>query len=668
MRVTHISVDLTEAHRYIAHAKIELPVLPGTIARFTTPLWLPESHERNGPVWALASLHFFCHQKERTTELKWSRNPQAGHEYLLNVPRDVDTIHGEFDAIITKDVTRRIIIFQWERVLLYPICNDESRGSSRFNIHKIPIQATVTVPKGWRIATALENLGDPIVVVDETKETYTYATTTVQGLADSPILAGLFFKIYPIQGSPNEQTQEVLCIAADQEQYVAITPAPLDKLSKIISQAQLLFGGGPPPYAPSPAHRLQSAQKSEPRKRTRYFFLVALSSHLENWGGVEHLCSTEIVGPLKAFSSPTQMKENLQILAHEYIHSWNGKRLVPKGHNPNDFNTPLDCRLLWVYEGLTTYYETVIAARAGVLSKGEWVSQLACHVAEHMGEMARQWRSLEDLGTGNDLDLVGGRVDSWHSWRSDQQGYYNGGALVWLGVDVLLRRLTAKSKTGAKSLDDFMEMFFGRTGATLIEYTLDDIARELNKICKYDWKGHFQRTVVDVLPEVDLSGIANAGYTFGWETKSPNQNRLSTEEYRDVADEKEVDEMKEAIWNSIGIKVSSGGQVIDVRRWGPADAAGLAPRQRITEVYERLVGGFGEFSLRLLIEQINESAESKEPIKMLLAHQEDKWTAEIQYFDGVRYPIIERDEDGGLPDLFDDILRPLTPSYQIVCR
>ncbi|KAK4207031.1 peptidase m61 domain protein [Rhypophila decipiens] len=660
MRVTHISVDLTEANRYIVHAKIELPVQPGTIARFTTPVWLTESHERNGPVWALAGLHFFCHQKELTTELKWSRDPQAGHEYLLHVPRDVDTIHGEFDAIITKNVTRRIILFQWVHVLLYPICNSESRGSSRFNIHKIPIQATVTVPKGWGIATALENLGDPIVVADETKETYTYATTTVQGLADSPILAGLFFKTHRIEGSSNEQTREVLCIAADQEQYVAITPPSLDNLSKIISQVQLLFG-------------------AEPEKRTRYFFLVALSSHLDNWGGVEHLYSTAIVARLMAFSYSTQTKETLQLLAHEYIHSWNGKRLIPKGHNPNDFNTPLDGRLLWVYEGLTTYYETVIAARAGVLSKEEWVSQLASHVAERMGETATQWRSLEDLGTGNDVDHMGARVDSWRSWRGDRDGFYNGGALVWLGVDVLLRRLTAKSKTGAKSLDDFMELFFGesvpelqhrRRGATLIEYTLDDIARELNKICEYDWKGHFQATVVDVLPEVDMSGIANAGYTFRWDAdawtmKLPHKDRHSAEEHKHVADERKIDDddMQDAIWNSIGILVSWNGEVIDVRRWGPGDAAGLAPRQRIAEVYDPCFGG-----LSLLVKAIRKSADTKEPIKLLMTHQRDNWTAEIQYLDGIRYPVIERDEDGGLSDLFEDILRPLAPSYQLVHR
>src|SRR4029078_3354961 len=66
----------------------------------------------------------------------------------------------------------------------------------------------------------------------------------------------------------------------------------------------------------------------------------------------------------------TFSKEELQrdlggLLAHEYVHSWNGKYRRPAGLVDPGYQQPMQGELLWVYEGLTQYLGTILPARSG---------------------------------------------------------------------------------------------------------------------------------------------------------------------------------------------------------------------------------------------------------------------------------------------------------------
>lgn len=681
MRVIHISVDLSEATtRRLVHAKVQLPVKPDAIARFTTPLWIPESHINNGPVGGIVGLHFhLLGENGVRTNLAWSRDARCPHVYLVHIPAHVNEIHADFDAVVTKSATRRIFLFGWELVLLYPV--GDVNGSDHRNVDKIPIRASVTYRMGWRAATALENLGESETEFDdEGKATCHYLPTTVRRLMDSPILTGFHIKQYNLHSSPQHGTEEVLCIAADEHGYTDLPQEFLCKLSNMIVQTQRLFGGGPPPYAlPTPHGSVQPQSQQNSERVQKFYFLVALSKYLASIGGMEHLASAQITlhprtlhGTSGTTHVPTSMIDDLLVIPHEYFHSWNGKRTTPAGHNPPDFSTPLDGRLLWVYEGLTTYYESVLAVRAGIINKEDWIRNLAWHVAQ-LGNLdgGKQWRSLEDFGMGG--SVTKGRIGGWEAWRGDNTSFYLGGGLVWFGVDVLLRRLTGERL----SLDHFMAGFFGvkkdgrssRVGQmgnrkgkwAAVEYTLDDIIESLTGLCgDYDWKEHFQKKVVDVMNEVDLTGIEGAGYRLEWITRSPTDLKSCTKDEKVDIYKETLLTLKRAIWNSLGIAVNTKcGSIDDVRPGGSADIHGLAPRQTIIGVGKNAHGN-GNFDIFELAREITKCAEDEEvPVRLTIAHEEDEWVVDIDYHGGLQYPVIMRGDGGGLSDLLDDILRPL---------
>lgn len=204
MRGIQITVDLTEASRSLIHTTVQLPVQPGRVAIFTTPLWIQESHRAHGPVADITGLHFSAENKT----LRWWRNPKVATEYAVEIPPDVNAVHAVFDTIITRKVTRRMVMLGWELVLLYPADR---------NIKKIFIQASVTVPRGWGVGTALQNLCKPIITytADGESKTLLYQPTSIERLADSPVLTGLHFGEFAVTADQ----RHILCIAADTKEY-----------------------------------------------------------------------------------------------------------------------------------------------------------------------------------------------------------------------------------------------------------------------------------------------------------------------------------------------------------------------------------------------------------------------------------------------------------------
>ncbi|KAB5559636.1 peptidase m61 domain-containing protein [Coniochaeta sp. 2T2.1] len=574
MRVIHIAVDLTEASRCLIHATVQLPVNPDCVAIFTTPVWIQEIHSASGPVAGIAGLRFSSNSGE---SLRWRRNPLNASEYHVDVPENADTVIAAFDAIITwKDVA------------------------------KIAIQASVTVPSTWGVATALENLGTPVTSSDGETKTLRYRPTNVQRLEDSPILTGRHFRRFPITADG----RHILCVTVDTAGYTDVPQETLEKLSRLVAQTWAAFG---------------------PRHYDSFFFLLALSKHHGFFGGFEHHDSFEASLPLNGLSDASVLDQYGALVAHEFIHSWCGKFRRPAGHVPRDFATPLDGSMLWVYEGLSSYYEGIISVRSGLMSPRTYRKTLARKTAWIDGQTGRLWRSLEDTGTGASLS----RSRSWANWSRINQDYYYEGILLWLDVDTLIRTKT----DGKRSLDDFTRAFFGQgkdTGPEVVPYTLEDIVASLNKVAADDWWAFLDKKVLGPSPYVNLTGIERAGYRFFY-TKGP------------VIGQDTDAGTREAVWNSIGIKVGDNGELEDVRRGGPADNAKLAPRQSVIRV-----AGSPFTPEELASEIVSKRQDLDTPMRLTMRQEDDEWEVAIDYHGGLRYPQIEHQE--GMTDMLSAIL------------
>ena len=136
------------------------------------------------------------------------------------------------------------------------------------------------------------------------------------------------------------------------------------------------------------------------------------------------------------------------------MHSWNGKYRRPAGLATKDYSEPMKGDLLWIYEGLTEYLGSVLAARSGLETPDLFRDRLA-YVAAHLEhESGRAWRPLAD--TAISAQILFDARDDYAALRRGID-FYGEGQLVWLEVDTLLRKLSH----GTKSIDDFCRAFYG---------------------------------------------------------------------------------------------------------------------------------------------------------------------------------------------------------------
>src|SRR5262249_32874922 len=139
---------------------------------------------------------------------------------------------------------------------------------------------------------------------------------------------------------------------------------------------------------------------------------------------------------------------------------------------------------------------------------------LAVAAAEEGTRGGRRWRDLEDTGTSAQILYLS--PDAWTSWRRTTD-FYDEGTLLWLDVDVTIRRLTKD----VKSLDDFCRRVFG--GAVPMPpvktYDFDDVVPALNAVAQNDWAGFFDARLHDRGAHAPLGGIEGAGWSLAWSEK-----------------------------------------------------------------------------------------------------------------------------------------------------
>lgn len=188
-----------------------------------------------------------------------------------------------------------------------------------------------------------------------------------------------------------------------------------------------------------------------------YLFIVHLTDH--GFGGLEHRNSTVLLFSRHGFAdswpqrSPTDRKDGqylefLRLVSHEHFHVWNVKRIRPAVLGPFDYQQENYTRELWTVEGVTSYYDTLLLLRGGVIDGNKYLELVCKSLRRYYGVPGRQLHSLEDAS-----------FDAWIKfYRPDEHtnnssvSYYLKGELVCLLLDVWMRTVSG----GEKSLDDVL--------------------------------------------------------------------------------------------------------------------------------------------------------------------------------------------------------------------
>ena len=272
-----------------------------------------------------------------------------------------------------------------------------------------PSTLRVVPAPGWKIATGLPAVaGQPD----------TFHADNFDVLYDSPVECSNFKQIdFQVKGVPHR-------IVIDGEGNYDPERLRTD-VQKIVETETAMFGA-------IPYHD--------------YTFILHLRSN--TGGGLEHLNSTALGFRRFNFSTEKGQRSFHSLVAHEFFHLWNVKRIRPDALGPFDYTKENYTRLLWVAEGITEYYGQLMVRRAGLISDQGYLDRLAQQIQDFQETPGRQVMSAEEAS-----------FDSWIKfYRPDENSvnsqisYYDKGELLGLLLDLDIRRRT----NNAKSLDDVM--------------------------------------------------------------------------------------------------------------------------------------------------------------------------------------------------------------------
>ena len=591
MRLTVDASDVTRAIFRI-HQSVPVPAAGDFVLLY--PKWVPGGHSPRNDIKNITGFRASAGGRP----LRWVRDNLDVYAFHVTVPEGAKSIDVDYQYVTPTDNNQGRILatpdmasIQWLSNSMYP---------AGYYVRNIPVQASVIVPSGWKVGTALRPSG-------QTGNRIDYPVTSYEILMDSPLIAGAHYRRIPL-------TPDVaIDVIADTEAELAAKPEHIAAHRRLVEQAVKAFAS---------------------QHYDHYDFLLTISDNLGG-NGLEHHRSSEDGVRRGYFTDWENKLRERNLLPHEFSHSWDGKFRRGADLWTPDYRTPMQNSLLWVYEGQTQFWGYVLGARSGMLSKQDTLDAIAATAATYSeGTPGRAWRPLVD--TTNDPIISGRQPQPWRSWQRAED-YYSEGQLIWIDVDRILRQQSG----GKRSIDDFARAFFGIRDRDWgeVTYTLEEVAATLNRVQPYDWRGYLQRKVYDVASAPPLEGITQGGYRIAY-TAEPTKWWKNGEKDRMAVD----------LTYSGGFSVGNDGKVQAVLWDSPAFNSGVSIGDQIVAINNRAFNGDA-------LKQAIKGAAGQGPAPTLLIKAGDLYrTVSLDWHGGLRYPRLEKVGKGD--GTLDALLKP----------
>jgi predicted metalloprotease with PDZ domain len=169
-------------------------------------------------------------------------------------------------------------------------------------------------------------------------------------------------------------------------------------------------------------------------------------------GGLEHLNSTTCQTSRMTYSNDRMYQGFMSLIAHEYFHLWNVKRIRPKALGPFDYENENYTHLLWFSEGCTSFYQSYILRRANMMTPEEYLTTYSNEI------------NVIENQPGNKVQSA--TESSWDAWikyyrpnensKNSTISYYDKGAVLGGMLNLAIIQTTG----GKKNLDDVMKMLY----------------------------------------------------------------------------------------------------------------------------------------------------------------------------------------------------------------
>ena len=393
------------------------------------------------------------------------------------------------------------------------------------HVMEVEMPSDISV-RGWQLATALK-------AVKTTATGFgSYQASNYDELVDSPVEMGRFWSgAFVVCGVRHRFVVAGATPTFDGEKLLADT--------RRICEAEIRFWHGA-------ANTTRLAHK--PPQQDYLFMLNAVD---DAYGGLEHRNSTALICARKdlprlsgsnavAARQPEGYTTLLGLISHEYFHTWNVKRLRPAEFARYDYGQENYTRLLWFFEGFTSYYDDLLLRRGGLIDDAAYLKLLTKTINQVLQTPGRRVQSVAEAS-----------FDAWIKYyRQDENtpnltvSYYTKGAAVALCLDLSLR------SHGATTLDAVMRALWTRCSAGPM--TESDLLSVVQQLSGRDWTAEINRWVhsTEELPLEELL------------------------EQHGVAVLEEPAQLAQAL----GLRVAESGgiQVKTVLRGGAAERAGFA--------------------------------------------------------------------------------------------
>ncbi len=298
----------------------------------------------------------------------------------------------------------------------------------------LPHEVTIELAPGWKsAATALLPGSDP----------HTFRAEDFDTLVDSPIVIG-----NPVSRQFEVGGRSHHLVLEGDPQFFDIDRAAGD-VQKIVDAGGKVMGG-----------------------RFDYPHYYMLNIVNDRSGGLEHKNSFLTMSSRFTTRDPRLYDSWLSLVAHEYFHNWNIKRLRPIELGPFfDYENEVLTKALWIGEGFTDYYAGLLVRRAGLWTIEQYLDELSDQIEAVQNTPGR-------LVTAVDM----ASFDTWiKQYRPDENtanttiDYYPKGAVIAFLLDARIRR----ASNGGKSLDEAMQLAYERySGAK--GYTIDQFYQTMS--------------------------------------------------------------------------------------------------------------------------------------------------------------------------------------------
>lgn len=216
-----------------------------------------------------------------------------------------------------------------------------------------------------------------------------------------------------------------------------------------------------------------------------YTFII--HNVVDGQGGLEHINSTTLSVNRWTYEG-SEYLGFLSLVAHEYFHLWNVKRIRPIELGPFNYDEENYTSLLWVMEGFTSYYDELLMLRAGYYDENQYLARLIGSINYVEGSVGTRVQPVAHAS-----------FDAWvKAYRPDENSanttmtYYSRGA----NIAAILDALIIKEYEGKKCLDHFMQVIYAKYYEKLGRgFTEKEFESELSSFLHKDMSDFFKKYI-----------------------------------------------------------------------------------------------------------------------------------------------------------------------------